>query len=280
MSTMTFAPRGLTWAVLRLHRSALALWGLFLAVMVAVTVYLRSLGIDAERLNTGCATPPRPGLRDCRAPEPAVLFDWPGYASTLATVIAWLGFAVAVYAGGVLIAREIENGTATVVWTQSVSPARWLAGKLLVPAVALTAGGTVLVLAYRWMWQDADPALRNSWAYPDIYLDRGPVAVAYLLCALAVGALTGVAVRRTLPAMGLSLVAMLAVFDGGTRVRDQLWPTDSTSMSLRGWWSAGGIEDHPASHFWPLQLIETGVVLALTAALTAAAFWLLKRRTP
>ncbi|SDL10619.1 hypothetical protein [Streptomyces indicus] len=280
MSTMSFAPRGLTWAVLRLHRVALLLGGLFLTLMVGSLLWVRSRGIEAGSLDSGCAIPAQPGLRDCREPAPSVLLDWTGEASTLATVIAWMSYGIAAYAAGALIARELENGTAALAWTQSVSPARWLASKLLVPAILLTVGGTALVLLYRWMWQDAPPGLRNSWSYPDTYVDRGPVAVAYLLCALAVGALTAVAVRRVLPAMGIAMVAMLLVLEGLHRMRDQLWPTDSTSMTLRGWWSAGGIDDHPAKHFWPLQLMETGIVLALTAALTATAFWLLRRRTP
>ncbi|MEU0393296.1 hypothetical protein ABZ208_11045 [Streptomyces sp. NPDC006208] len=48
--------------------------------------------------------------------------------SLASTLIAWLPFAVAVYAGGVLIVRELERGTAALAWTQSVTPARWLAG--------------------------------------------------------------------------------------------------------------------------------------------------------
>jgi hypothetical protein len=35
----------------------------------------------------------------------------------------------------------------------------------------------------------------------------------------------------------------------------------------------------PASHFWPLQWAETGVFLALAAALVAVSFWWLRRRT-
>lgn len=36
---------------------------------------------------------------------------------------------------------------------------------------------------------------------------------------------------------------------------------------------------HPASHYWPMQLIATGLVLALTALLTLLAFRLLHRET-
>ncbi|MET8689866.1 ABC transporter permease [Streptomyces sp. NPDC004732] len=38
------------------------------------------------------------------------------------------------------------------------------------------------------------------------------------------------------------------------------------------------LDYHPRSHFWYLQLIETGIVLALAAAATYAAFRLLRRR--
>ncbi|MEV0775550.1 hypothetical protein ACIBLA_23710 [Streptomyces sp. NPDC050433] len=37
-------------------------------------------------------------------------------------------------------------------------------------------------------------------------------------------------------------------------------------------------EYHPASHFWPLQLVETGIVLVLAAACVFAAFKVLRRR--
>lgn len=36
---------------------------------------------------------------------------------------------------------------------------------------------------------------------------------------------------------------------------------------------------HPVSHFWPLHLVETGIVLAVATAATATAFRLLRRRT-
>lgn len=38
------------------------------------------------------------------------------------------------------------------------------------------------------------------------------------------------------------------------------------------------IDYHPASHFWPLQLVETGILLVLAAAAVALAFRVLRRR--
>jgi hypothetical protein len=38
------------------------------------------------------------------------------------------------------------------------------------------------------------------------------------------------------------------------------------------------VDYHPASHFWPLQLVETGILLALAALAVALAFRVLRRR--
>ncbi|MFC5170089.1 ABC transporter permease [Streptomyces mutomycini] len=39
------------------------------------------------------------------------------------------------------------------------------------------------------------------------------------------------------------------------------------------------LDYHPASHFWPIQLVETGILLALAALALALAFRVLRRRT-
>ncbi|MFI5828593.1 hypothetical protein ACIA6C_15280 [Streptomyces sp. NPDC051578] len=39
-----------------------------------------------------------------------------------------------------------------------------------------------------------------------------------------------------------------------------------------------GTRYHPESHFWPLQLLESALVLALAAAAIVAAFAFLRRR--
>lgn len=84
-----------------------------------------------------------------------------------------------------------------------MTPTRWLVAKLAVPAVAVTLGGAVLVPAFRWGWE-ANP----NWmwgrgrAFADVFVARGPATVAYALCALAVGALTALALRGRCPPWG------------------------------------------------------------------------------
>ncbi|POX52751.1 hypothetical protein C3489_17425 [Streptomyces sp. Ru71] len=68
-----------------------------------------------------------------------------------------------------------------------------------------------------------------------------------------------------------------------TRTRATAQPVDlpEHAWELSGGRNADGyyVVFHPESHYWPLQLVECGIVLALAATATATAFTLLRRRT-
>ncbi|MFF3322271.1 hypothetical protein [Streptomyces sp. NPDC002889] len=311
--------RGLTWAVLRLHRGALLVAAGSVAAGAVALAWLRTVGPAAARASGPCGSSDT-DLPPCEDFAGSAISAYAGNMSLAATLIAWLPFAVAVYAGGVLIGRELERGTAALAWTQSVTPARWLAAKLLLPALLITAGTALLSLLYRWARNGGPSALADEWYYDDVFRALGPVSIAYALCGLAIGALAGLLLRRALPAAGLALLTTGFLTVLGGRHREQLWPaTDRTTTGSAAdltngtWQLANGVLStsgqriaatpcwdeyeqalaqcqsregitgsyavfHPASHFWPLQLVETGIVLALTAVLTVAAFAVLRRR--
>ncbi|BAU84889.1 hypothetical protein SLA_4000 [Streptomyces laurentii] len=222
------------------------------------------------------------------------------------------------YMAGPLVARELETGTYRLAWTQSASPARWLAAKLAASAVFTVALVVLVNLVFRWSWASG-PAddFPTFWNDPTIYAALpGPVPVATVLLGLAVGALTGLLIRRTLPALLTSTLLTGGVIAAFTNYRAFLWPTETlTGQALqnraaRTWsvdqgmltssgdkvsladchweWGCvtqrGGVTDyadvHPQSHFWPLQLVETGILLALAALALLAAFRVLRSRLP
>ncbi|MFE2546471.1 ABC transporter permease [Actinacidiphila glaucinigra] len=302
--------RGLPWSVVRLHRTALWLWIAFVAA--GTGWLLRALWLSAgdERYDPACA--PR-----CIDPEP---FDAYIPLHLQGRVMAILPLAVAVFAGGALVGRELERGTAALAWVQSVTPTRWLATKLAVPALLLTGGTTGLTLLFRRVWSTGHPEDRPGWYENDIFLSTGPVLVAYVLLGLALGALAGLLMRRTLSGLGLAFFATLLVYVLLAMGRTHLWPAtrwtgfeaarlpgDAERLEVGVITAAGesvqgpecnldqpgefdqcladnGYTDvyavgHPASHYWPLQLVETGIVLALAALACWAAFALLRRRT-
>ncbi|MFF6887543.1 ABC transporter permease [Streptomyces sp. NPDC012421] len=132
-------------------------------------------------------------------------FPWlRGAMKSFSEGVIGIPFAIALFVAGPMVAREFESGTYQLSLTQSVSPTAWLRSKLTVAAtVAL---GTLLVLtgAYALGWfRVADPydQLRHD---VGPYLVLGPVLAAYVLLAVAAGALVGLLIRRTLVAMSVA----------------------------------------------------------------------------
>ncbi|WP_033324347.1 ABC transporter permease subunit [Streptomyces yerevanensis] len=316
------APRGLTWAVLRLHRTALYLWAAGLMAVTAGLVWAYILR-EAALADMGACGLPGSSLSDCSTIQTITADDtYREIMEMIAPGITFVMVPVAAWAGGALIGRELESGTARLAWTQSVTPMRWLAAKLAVPALLLTAGITWAVLLNNWALANGNRIPTNDWYHPTTYASTGPVAVAYVLAGLALGALAGLVTRKALPAAGVAFAATLVFYIVLTQYRPSLWPADTvtgpTALNLppdaaalehgavtttgehvgnnfacvgsdsaadvRNCMERSGLTDfwatyHPRSHFWPLHLVETGIVLAVAALATATAFWLLRRRT-
>jgi hypothetical protein len=284
--------------VLRTHRMALTLSALALAATTVALLWLHSLGDDARTGMSACATPPTDLLPSCAAID-AITTDetYANGIALIATALSYVLLPVAAWAGGALVGRELENGTAQLAWTQSVTPARWLAAKLAVPALLLTAGTGGLVLLNVRARGDGDPDLVGDWYAPDSFVSTGPAAVAYALAGLALGALAGLLWRRALPAAGTALAACLILHNLLERFRADLWPTVtrvapgsielprsafqvSRETTMPNDVPLTYAEFHPGSHFRPLQYVESGILLAVAATATATAFALLARRLP
>ncbi|MET4647855.1 hypothetical protein ABID95_007625 [Streptomyces atratus] len=313
MTTLSQSPRrGLTWAVLRLHRVPLWAWTVMAIAGAGGLIWLYELGQEAYSGRCGVGGT---GTLQCAAE-----MRYEGNELDFAHLLAWLPCGIAACVGAALIGRELEDGTTNLAWTQSVSPVRWLAVKLAVPAVALLGGTAVLTLMFRWVWVSGPDGGANRWN-SEYFHAAGTVGPAYVLLGLALGALAALLMRRTLPAMGLALVGIGLAYTLGDGVRSSLWP----ASEVRGPWDAtlnhvyqldlgmitesgehvsglnctdqavpgdlstclsdhGAVDFyakiHPTSHYWPIQLVETGIVLALAAAAVAATFWVLRRRLP
>jgi hypothetical protein len=304
--------RALARAVLRPHQSALWFWGLLVALIGGGLLWAAGPGFDAvwdAYLKSGCRE------TDYCAMGPA--YQRYDMVVTLGPAVLTVAPAlIGAWAGASLIGRELESGTANLSWTQSVTPARWLAAKLAVPAALIVSGTVLLTLLNRLVWWREEP-LRDAvstrdWFAVITFTGNGTLATAYALLALAIGVVAGLLLRRSLPALAVGFAgtaALMVVLQGN---RHHLWPVtevraaaseplwtgmlvdrglitasgDRISNSLCGDFDCGRsdvvgywAQSHPASHFWPLQLVETGIVVAVTALLVLASFHLLRRRT-
>ncbi|MFM9585352.1 MULTISPECIES: ABC transporter permease [Streptomyces] len=304
--------RGLIRATFRVHQSALWFWGLLVGLVSAGLLWAAGPGLDAawaEYVRRGCEP------IDYCPTGPA--YSRYGLVVNLGSAILTIAPAlIGAWAGGSLIGRELESGTAKLAWTQSVTPARWLATTLVVPAAVIVSGTVLLTLLNRLVWW-REERLRHAlgtrdWFAYSTFLGHGTVATAHALLALALGAVAGLLLRRSLPALAAAVMGVAVVMGTLRNVRHHLWPVETlvSPSADRGWTgelvdrglvtTSGervpdmGCEEitcgrtdiaaqyadfHPSSHFWPLQLVETAIVLTAAALLVLAAFVLLRRRT-
>jgi ABC-type transport system involved in multi-copper enzyme maturation permease subunit len=114
--------------------------------------------------------------------------------------------------GGPLIAREVEQGTHRLAWTQSVSRGHWLATKLGIFLLGATAVAAVLTQLMTWWFAPIERVQEDFGRLnPDVFDFRGIVPIAYTVFAFALGAAAGAIFKRTVPAMVVTLVAYLPI---------------------------------------------------------------------
>ncbi|MFF8280254.1 ABC transporter permease [Streptomyces lateritius] len=299
------ALKGPYWVTVRQHRRALWTVG---AVVLLSLVCVGGLGLwDSRVVGTD-------------QDDGHTLLRWGMELFSLGVI--YLPLLVGAFVAGPMVARELESGTYKLALTQSVTPGRWLASKLVTAGAVTVATTLALMAVYALGLARVRTDYQFTWDERGTYEATGTVLVAYGLLAVAVGALVGQLVRRTVVAMaatgvvvGVVLLVLsvlrwdfiavrtitgpvgpsLLVPDAGMYVDSGLIRT--TGQRLPGWYcpepldengvcrpdvdiAAQYVDYHPASHFWPLQLIETGIVLALAALALLAAFRVLSRRHP
>jgi ABC-type transport system involved in multi-copper enzyme maturation permease subunit len=127
-------------------------------------------------------------------------------------VVLVLPALIGLFWGAPLITRELEAGTHRLVWNQSISRTRWLAIKLGLTALAAVTAAGLGSLAVDW-WSDPIDKTATDFARlePLVFDARGIVAIGYAAFAFALGVTVGMLVRRTLPAMAITLAVFVAV---------------------------------------------------------------------
>jgi hypothetical protein len=111
---------------------------------------------------------------------------------------------VGVFWGAPLVAREVEQGTHRLAWTQGVGRLRWAGTKVAALAAAALVGTASVAWTLSW-WSRPFVAASDDRFSPGVFDLRGIVPVAYALFALATGVAAGTLIRRTVPAMAATL---------------------------------------------------------------------------
>jgi hypothetical protein len=203
------------WLTWRQHRAQLLFGAATLAVIAAFLLpsgfgiwhTFRSSGV------AGCLALPG---RDCGDVANAFTNRYSSLQFTIPLFLV-LPALLGVFWGAPLVAREAEQGTHRLAWTQSVTRLRWMSTKLIGLIAATVVGSAVLTFLLSWWSRPLVTASDDRFNF-GIFDLRGIVPVAYALFALAVGVAAGVLIRRTVAAMGATIGAYAAV-----RVAIEIW---------------------------------------------------------
>lgn len=195
------------WATWRQHRAEAAVGSAILAALVAAMLVVGSIARDRAR---GLGLPACTSAKgDCSDALNALHGDFhsiPPFTSALIIVPLIAGM----FWAAPLVSREYENGTHRLAWTQSISPLRWISTKIVLIFAVVAAAALVLGLLATWTLDPLTSAFggryNSSW-----YDVQGIVPVACILFALAVGVAASALIRRTIPAMAVTLLVYAAV---------------------------------------------------------------------
>jgi hypothetical protein len=115
---------------------------------------------------------------------------------------------IGMFWGAPLVAHELETGTFRLAWTQSISRRRWLVVKLGLVGFAsfLTAG--LLSLMATWWFSPLDKLHQDRFGGGNFGV-HGFVPGGYAVFAFALGVTAGLLLRRTLPAMAVTLAGFV-----------------------------------------------------------------------
>ena len=215
------------------------------------------------------------------------------------------------FIGAPLVAREVENGTQRLAWTQGVTRSRWILTKLALLIAPLLIAATVVGMLEVVLLNVQGPLI-NRW---DVFDQQAPLVVASTLFAIALGLAFGAIVGRSVPAMAFTLVTFVVVRIGiAELVRPHFMAPlryATHNMGILGiqakptaWWlgvpdfydSAGHLLStgiggtvmgqpayavqyfQPGDRFWAFQSIESALLVALALGLLAlAVFWTTRR---
>jgi hypothetical protein len=195
----------MTWLVWRQHRHQ-ALFGA--AALAAFAILLLITGLQMASQYHSALTSCTASKTCDNLADTLILGDGPVFF--LVTLTLAVPALLGVFWGAPLVAREIETGTSQFAWMQSITRGHWLivkTGWILLAAAAW--GGAVSALV-TW-WSGPVNALRLQNFLPGHFDTQGVVPVSYALFAVALGIAAGTLVRRTLPALAITIGVFTAL---------------------------------------------------------------------
>jgi hypothetical protein len=196
----------MSWVVWRQYRAAAAITAALVAAFAALVIVTGVQAASQWHSALAVCT----ASRTCGTLSSSTLFLGSHAIGFLVILTLGVPAVLGILAGAPLVAHEFETGTNLYGWTQSVTRRRWLAvktGWLLLAAAAIAGIVSALVT---W-WSGPNNALQANAFNPGRFDIMGIVPVGYAVFATALGITAGALLRRTLPAIAVTLAGFIAV---------------------------------------------------------------------
>ncbi|HET6703739.1 transporter [Amycolatopsis sp.] len=205
------------WLIWRQHRKQVLFTLAALAALAAVMVptglamHAKYAGLAPCRAGLGSASmiTQTEAVARCESLSHAFQQEFGGMAF-IAVLFVVLPVLVGVFFGAPLVAREVEQGTHRLVWTQGVSRLQWALAKFGLVGAMTTVLAIGYALGVSWWFQPLVSGSTGRLNYLSFDV-QGIVPIAYTLFALALGVFAGTYWRKVLPAMGIALVGFAVV---------------------------------------------------------------------
>ncbi len=208
----------MTWLTWRQYRAQLAVGT---AVMAALCLLLVLTGLQLlsqyHTVITQCASGINNGQNGVNCSTGGGLFTGGPTVGFVSLILLATPVLAGLFLGAPMVAAEFEAGTTQFAWMQGITRARWLAVKAGWLLLAAAAWGAVIAGLTTW-WASPTNAEHLSEFYPGRFDVLYLVPVAYAVFAMALGICAGALLRRTVPAMAVTLGGFIAA-----RVAVTLW---------------------------------------------------------
>jgi hypothetical protein len=226
----------LTWLQFRMQAAVAAAALAIIAVVLAITGP-HLAGLYHTYVGPACHNQPPPPTPTSLPPSAcASIADWfQGHYHILqdwvAAIVLITPALIGLFWGAPLIARELETGTFRLAWTQSVTRTRWLAAKLGMAGLSAVAVGGLLTLMVTWWSSSLDRADLSRFI---TFAGQGTVPIGSAAFGFALGVTAGVLIRRTVPAMAVTLAGYAGARVAATELRPHLLPPLTIAEKLPG----------------------------------------------
>ncbi|HEY1387585.1 MAG TPA: hypothetical protein VGF38_03495 [Ktedonobacterales bacterium] len=219
----------MTWLTWRQHRAEVYVIVAIFALVAPILV-ISGIGLASAYQQLGAAAcVGHATLPSCEAIYRALDAPYALISNALPWPVNLFPALLAMFVGAPLVARELEHGTFRTAWTQSVTRLQWLGAKLWLVLGGCVLASLVLSLLLTW-WYTPYAQLLGKFN-PSFFNLEGLAPIGRTIFALALAVFLGAALRRTIPAMALTLVLYTAF---GLLIQIALRPNYLPPITLTG----------------------------------------------